>query len=48
MIGLENYGLSAGCNADFLLVKSDCITSAVLLITESWIIVKRGKVILEN
>jgi hypothetical protein len=40
------YG--GGCNADFLLVKSDCITSAVLLIPDSRIIVKRGKVILES
>jgi hypothetical protein len=41
------YG-GGGCNADFVLVKSDCITSAVLLIPDSRIIVKRGKVILES
>lgn len=46
MMGLEHYGLSVGCNADFLLVKSDCITSAVSLIPESRIIVKGGKAIL--
>jgi len=46
MMGLEHYGLSVGCNADFLLVKSDCITSAVSSIPESRIIVKGGKAIL--
>ena len=47
-LGIENYGIAAGNQADMVLLDSDSIATCVIDIPERLFVIKRGTVIVET
>jgi cytosine deaminase len=44
-MGLERYGLSIGCDADFVLVEASCVAEAVANPAPPRLVVKHGRIV---
>jgi cytosine deaminase len=47
-LGLQNYGLQEGCQADMVLLDTKVVGEAIIDLPEKLFVIKRGRVIVEN
>jgi cytosine deaminase len=48
MLGLQNYGLEIGCDADFVIFDCQTPSAAIVGQVEKLYVVRKGKIVAEN